>query len=136
MKKKQFLVFILSLLAVTTHALAENLILDNQTSYPIKNSQSQIAIQWASSANEVQVDNDALMNGNVDRSSKLHVLPQTGMNTIDIPENAEYFRVLVWSTANEAPDLHTNWVDVTPKKVYTLKNDQLIPIALMSGTGC
>lgn len=132
---KKIALFFLSLLAVATTGFADNLVLDNQTSYPAANEKSKIAVQWASTAKEVDESNKALLQGEVLHADKTQALKK-GKVSLTIPQKAEYFRVLVWSKDEKAPDLHTNWVDVVPNKVYTLKKDQLVPIALMFGTGC
>lgn len=133
---KKIALFFLSLLAVATTGFAENLVLDNQTSYPAANEKSKIAVQWAATAREVDESNKALLQGEALNADKMQVLQKSGKVTLNIPQKAEYFRVLVWSKGEKEPDLHTNWVDIVPNKTYTLKKDQLVPIALMFGTGC
>lgn len=125
--------FFLSLL-VTVAGFAENLVLENQTSYPVKN--SKMAIQWATTAKEVTEANTALMHGLTLKPETLQVLTQLGKVNLTIPKKAEYFRVLVWSKGEGEPDLHTNWVEVVPTKTYTLKAEHLVPSVLMLGTGC
>lgn len=125
--------FFLSLL-VTVTGFAENFVLENQTSYPMK--KSKIAIQWATTAKEVTEANTALMHGLSLNSETLQVLTQMGKVNLTIPKKAEYFRVLVWSKGEGEPDLHTNWIDIVPNKTYTLKPDHLVPSVLMLGTGC
>ncbi|MBL7481382.1 hypothetical protein [Legionella bononiensis] len=66
----------------------------------------------------------------------LLVLTQMGKSNLAVPEHTEYFRVLVWSKGKGNPDCLTNWVDLIPNKTYTLIKDLLVPVALMSGTGC
>lgn len=125
---KKFMLIFLSLFLVATTGFAETFTLDNQTKY------SPIHIQWASSAKEVDEDNQALMQGLKLNRDTMQVVPKSGKVTLTIPAKAAYFRILVWK--GEAPDLHTNWIEVEPNKTYTLRNDQLVPIALMSGMGC
>ena len=133
---KKIALFFLSLLVVATTAFADNLVLENQTSYPVKNQKSKMAIQWATSAKEVDAANNAVINGTKLNPKTLQVLTQTGKVNLNIPSKAEYFRVLVWSKGEGEPDLLTNWVDIVPNKTYTLKADHLVPSVLMSGTGC
>ena len=121
-------------LLLATTGFAENLVLENQTPYPTQN--SKIAIQWATSAKEVDEYNKAIMYGLKLNPSTFQVLTQSGKITLSIPNNAEYFRVLVWSKGEENPDFHTNWVDIVPNKTYTLETDKLVPSVLMSGSGC
>lgn len=133
---KKMMLFFFTLLVVATTGFAENLVFENQTSYPNKSQKSKIAIQWATSAKEVADGNNALMYGSKLNASGLKVLTQTGKINLSIPKNAVYFRVLVWTKGKGDPDLLTNWVDVVPNKTYTLEADHLVPTVLMSGTGC
>jgi len=121
-------------LFVAATGFTENFVLMNQTSYPHQN--AKIAIQWASSAKEVTDSNHALISGEKLKPNTLQVLTKSGKVNVNIPKNAEYFRVLVWSEEQSDPDYHTNWVDVIPNKTYTLKTDHLVPTVLMSGMGC
>lgn len=125
--------FFLALL-ITATGFAENLVLENQTSYPIKT--SRMVIQWATTAKEVEEGNSALMYGLKLNPASLQELTQAGKVSLSIPQKAEYFRVLVWSKGEGEPDLHTNWVEVIPTKTYTLKAEHLVPSVLMLGTGC
>jgi hypothetical protein len=127
---------ILFFLLLATTGFAENLILENQTSYPAQDQKSTIAIQWANSAKEVDEYNKALMYGQKLNPATFQVITQSGKVSLHIPENAAYFRVLVWSKGEDSPDFHTNWVDIVPNKTYKLKADQLVPSVLMSGSGC
>ncbi len=120
------------LLAAT--GFAENLVLENQTSYPAP--KSKIAVQWANSAKEVDECNKAIIYGLKLNPATFQALTQSGKINLDIPKNAAHFRVLVWSKGEESPDLHTNWVDVVPNKTYKLQTDHLVPSVLMSGSGC
>ena len=121
-------------LFLSSVGFTENFVFDNQTSYPNQN--SQLAIQWASSAKEVDEANKALMYGTKLDPKTFQVISEKGKIPVNMPEKAEFFRVLVWSNEDENPDLVTNWVDIVPNKTYTLTTDHLIPTVLMSGTGC
>ena len=133
---KKIMLFFFSLLAVATTGFADNLVLENQTSYPAKNQKNKMAIQWATSAKEVDESNKALLHGTKLNPDTLQVITQSGRINVSIPKKAEYFRVLAWSKGEGDPDFHTNWVDVVPNKTYTLEADHLVPSVLMSGTGC
>ena len=133
---KKVMLFFLPLLVIATTGFAKNLVLENQTSYPLKNQKSKIAIQWASSAKEVEEGNNAFTQGLKLNSNTLKVLKQSGKINLSIPKTAEYFRVLVWSKGVGEPDLLTNWVDIVPNKIYILKADHLVPSVLMLGMGC
>lgn len=133
MKKRAF--FFLALCSTIT-LFGDELCLMNKTSYPQDFPNSTMAIQWASSAQEVDRDNKALLNGDRVDPSTLAVLKQSGSNKLVIPDKAQHFRVLVWTKGEGEPDLHTNWVDVVPNKTYTLQNDHLVPTVLMAGMGC
>ncbi|HEX2579330.1 MAG TPA: hypothetical protein VHK67_02885 [Rhabdochlamydiaceae bacterium] len=127
---------IMLFLLLATTGFAENLVLENQTSYPTQNQKSKIAIQWATSAKEVDECNKAIMYGLKLNPATFQVLTQPGNVSLNIPKNAACFRVLVWSKGEGSPDFHTNWVDVLPNKTYTLKTDHLVPSVLISGSGC
>ncbi len=131
----KFLLVIVAFL-LTAEGFCDNLILENFTNYPQKNQNSKIAIQWANSAKEVEEGNQALISGAKLNQSTMQFLTRLGKMEMTIPQKAEYFRVLVWSKEGEEPDFHTNWVEIIPNKVYTLKPDSLIPSVLMSGMGC
>lgn len=126
--------FFLSLLALSTTGFAENVVLMNQTSYPNKG--SKMMVQWASTTKDVQAGNQAITNGSKLNASTMQMLTQTGKVNVNLPNNAEYFRVLVWSKAGDSPDLLTNWVQIVPNKTYNLDSDHLVPAVLMAGTGC
>lgn len=128
--------FVFSLLTLATRGFAENIVLENQTSHPIIDQKSKMAIQWAASAREVDEENKALIYGLKLKPETLQVLTQSGKIDLSVPEKVEYFRVLVWSKGEGDPDLLTNWVDIVPNKTYTLETDHLVPAALMAGTGC
>ncbi len=115
-------------------AFAENFVLDNLTSFPTKN--GKIAVQWASSAKEVDEANKALMQRLKWSPVKMESLLHAGKITLAIPKKAEYFRVLAWSKGDGEPDLHTNWVQIVPNKTFTLEADHLVPVSLMQGCGC
>ena len=106
------------------------------TSYPNSSQASKIAIQWATSAKDMQKSDKAVIYRLKTNPNSLLVLNKTGKIQVTIPKQAERFRVLVWLKKNKSPDLLTNWVLVVPNKTYTLQKDQLIPAVLMSGTGC
>ncbi|MBS0606743.1 MAG: hypothetical protein JSR57_07325 [Verrucomicrobia bacterium] len=134
MKKIALLIF--SLLAIATTGFADVIYLDNQSPYPNINEKSKLAIQWAASAKEVDAANQATMHGQKLDPKTVQVVNDLGKVKLTVPEKAEHFRVLVWSNGQGEPDLHTNWVDVVPNKIYTLKTDHLIPVLLMIGMGC
>ncbi len=121
-------------LLFTTALFGESITLDNQTAYPTK--QSKMAVQWASSAREVDEHNKAMMYGAKLKPGTLQTISQTGKTNLTLPKNAQIFRVLVWSNGSNDPDYTTNWIDITPSKTYTLEPDYLIPVVLMSGSGC
>lgn len=123
-------------LSVAIAACAQNLVLDNQTSYPNKNKKNKIAIQWAASGKETDEGNAAVIDGSSLNPDTIQFLKQQGKISINIPDRAEYFRVLVWSQDEKSPDLLTNWVDIVQNKTYAIKDDQLSPSILMLGTGC
>ncbi len=133
---KKIMLFVFSLVFVAISGFAENLVLENQTSYPLKNQKSKMAIQWATSAKDVDEGNQAVSHGLNLNPNTMKVLTQPGKVSVNIPEKAECFRILVWSKGEGEPDLLTNWVDVMPNKTYTLKADHLVPSVLMLGTGC
>lgn len=121
---------------LTAGGFADNLVLENLTSYPQKKQNMKIAVQWANSAKEVEEGNQALVAGSKLNPSTMQPLTKSGKIELTIPQKAAYFRVLAWSKESEEPDFHTNWVEIIPNKTYTLKADFLIPSVLMSGMGC
>ena len=125
--------FFLSLL-FTTAAFADNFVLENQTSYPAQ--KSKMAVQWATSAKEVDEVNKAWLTALKLNPETLQMLTQTGKINLSIPSKAEYFRVIVWSKGEGEPDFLTNWVEIVPNKTYTLETAHLIPAVLMPGSGC
>lgn len=114
--------------------LADNITLENQTSYPSQN--AIVAVQWASSAREVQEHNETLLRGVKLSPSTLQYLDQAFKTKLSVPKTAEYFRVLIWPKGSSSPELLTNWVEVVPNKTYLLKKDHLTPVVLMVGMGC
>ncbi len=135
MKMKKFILFFLLSLIATT-VFAENFVLINHTRHPNRNEKSKIAIQWATSAKEVDKANQAIVHGIKLKPETLKMINQSGTVTLRIPKKAEYFRILVWINNKGNPDFVTNWVDVLSDKTYTVETKHLIPWRLMSGTGC
>jgi hypothetical protein len=135
MKLKKSIPFFLSLFFIST-GFAENIVIENQTSYPIKTPKSKIAVQWASSSKEVQDDNHAIMYGIPANPGSLQMITDSGKINVNLPDKAKYFRVLVWSKGEGEPDLVTNWIEFESNKTYMLKDDHLVPAVLMSGSGC
>ncbi|HHF7344875.1 TPA: hypothetical protein ACPSKB_001287 [Legionella feeleii] len=132
---KKIMTCFLSLI-VTSVGFAATIVFDNKTTFPLKDQKSRIAVQWATTAKEMQKENKALIYGLKLNSDSLQIVSQTGKSELDLPKNASHFRILVWSKGVGEPDLLTNWVSVVPNKTYTLEKDQLVPAALMSGVGC
>ena len=122
------------LMLFATTLLADSITLDNQTDYPAKH--SKMAVQWASSAREVDDLNRALVDGEPIDPATLQKISEKGKVKLRVPKNGELFRVLVWAKGGGEPDYTTNWIDLTPSKTYTLQNDALIPVVLMAGSGC
>lgn len=131
---KKMVVFFFSILIATT-GFADSFVLNNQAA-KFTNKKSKIAILWATSGKNVEENNKIIMEGEKLNPNSLQVLTQIGKIHLNIPKNAEYFRVLVWSKDEKEPSLLTNWVDIIPNKTYTLNEDYLIPKTLMSGMGC
>lgn len=124
------------LLATSSSLWGTEIVLDNQTQYPDPHQQSKMLVHWATSGKEVQDANYAVRYaGSVNEPHTL-VVQTTGVVHLTLPEDAEYFRVLVWEAGEAAPKVLTNWVDVIDKKIYSLRNEHLVPIRLMAGTGC
>lgn len=132
---KKILVY-LCLCFMASTALADGIVLDNETNYPEKGKPGKIAVQWAATVEITQKANKTIIYGSTLDLSALMMLPQKGQIKLTPPNHAKYFRVLVWSTDKHGPDLLTNWVDIVPNKTYTVNQDQLIPVVLMSGSGC
>ena len=133
---KKIALCFLCLCFIAATGFAENLTLDNQSTYPMKHQNSKMAVQWASSAKEIEEGNQALMHGSKLNPSTLQAITKPGKIKLSIPKNAEYFRVLTWSKGDGDPDFNTNWVNIVPNKTYTLEEDHLVPSVLMSGSGC
>ena len=132
--KKTVLFFLLTLVVPT--GFTESLMLNNQALNPTNNHKSTIAVQWATSAKEIEESNNRLQNEIKLSQDTLRVITQTGKNKLDIPQKAEYFRVLVWSKSTGTPEFITNWIDIELNKTYTLNKEHLVPFILMRGTGC
>ena len=132
---KKIVLFFFSLLAAGV-VFADSFVLTNQVNNTVKNKKFRIAIQWAASAKEVEESNRSIKQRIKLDPRSLLVLTQEGKINLAIPKNMEYFRVLAWSNDGAQPDLLTNWVDIIPNKTYTLNENQLTPLALMSGMGC
>ncbi|MBM3191798.1 MAG: hypothetical protein FJZ63_04010 [Chlamydiae bacterium] len=123
-------------LLITATSFADNFILENETPYPNKDLKSKMAVQWATSAAGMHKCDEPFIEGSrLDKSTWVMVKKQGQVN-VALPKGAQYFRILVWSHDVLVPDLHTNWVQMVPDKVYTLKKDQLSPTVLMGGFGC
>ncbi|AHE67553.1 hypothetical protein [Legionella oakridgensis] len=132
---KKILIYI-CLYFVTSAALAYHIVLDNKTNYPTKDKPGKIAVQWAASVDTTQKANQAIMNGSELELSSLMTLSQTGPIQLTPPQHAQYFRIVVWSTDKQEPDLLTNWVNIVSNKTYVVNQDHLIPTVLISGAGC
>lgn len=133
---KKITLFVLSLFVVSATGFADVIYIDNQSPYPNINEKSKLAIQWATSAKEVDEANNATKQGLKLDPKTVQVVSELGKVKLTVPAKAEHFRVLVWSNGQGEPDLHTNWVDVVPNKTYTLKTDHLVPVLVMIGMGC
>lgn len=121
--------FILVLCCCTGALFADSFILENEASFP------KVAVQWASSARDVQDSNDLLIQEELIPPSNLCYLNQ-GKTAVAIPKNAIYFRIVAWQTKQPLPDFLTNWVEITPSKTYLIKDEHLTPALLMNGVGC
>ncbi|WED44598.1 hypothetical protein [Legionella cardiaca] len=121
---------------MTSAVFASSIVLDNKTNYPKKDTFGRIAIQWAVSAKAVQKANENILNGAILNSNSLMILTQKGKVELSSPNNARYFRLVVWSNDKKEPDLLTNWVDFIPNKTYVVHQNQLVPRMLMAGSGC
>src|SRR5579871_5404812 len=91
-------------LLVTTMGFAKNLVVDNQTPYPIREQKSKIAVQWAATAKEVDTYNKAIISGSQMNPNSFQMLAQTGVIHLKIPNDAEYFRILVWTQDGLEPN--------------------------------
>lgn len=134
--KKIIIPFFLNFSILAAAGFAQDIVLENQTSYPNKDLKTKIAIQWADSAKEVDENNKALMYGFKLNPSSIQSIDLSGKVNLNISEKAKYFRVIAWSKEGRDPDFITNWIDIEPNKIYSLKQDHLCPTVLMVGTGC
>ncbi|TAL60307.1 MAG: hypothetical protein EPN84_09735 [Legionella sp.] len=132
---KKILVY-LCLSCVSLVAFADKIVLDNKTNYPDQSHPGKIAIQWATSVTDTQEANKIIIHGSKLDSSSLMLLSKKGSMQLTPPDHAHYFRLMVWSTGKQEPDLLTNWVDIIPNKIYTVNQDHLVPTVLISGAGC
>lgn len=130
----KILMFVFALL--TTCAFSDQFVFNNQTSYPSKSPKTKIAFQWATSAQQADERNKELLYGKKFDSDSMQPVTKIGKITVTVPKDVLYFRVVAWTSQNPNPDLVTNWIDITPGKVYTLSTDQLVPTVLMAGSGC
>ncbi len=125
------------LLIITNSLFAGNIVLVNETDYPTKDKTSKVAVQWANNGNEIETENIALSYGDELTPQSIQPIAKKGKVNLVFPENAQYFRVIVWSNEEtKNPDLVTDWLMITPNQSYTLMPEHLIPSALMAGTGC
>lgn len=120
----------LGLYLMTSSVLADGIVINNNTNYPVNGKPGKIALQWVNSAEGTQK-----ANWQMDLSA-VTMLSKKGQIKITPPHHAHYFRVLVWSTGKQKADLLTNWVTLVPNKTYTLNQEHLIPAILISGAGC
>lgn len=127
---------LLALMFFASALSAETIVLDNKTSYSASNNTTKIAIQWASSAQEVQQNNATLIQGKTLSPAKVQYLTGQGKEKITVPKNQEYFRIVTFSKEEKKPELLTNWVEVVSGKTYELKQEHLSPVILMIGMGC
>lgn len=130
------MVLFVCLLSAMTTVFADSFVLNNQVTKYINNKQSKMAILWANSGKSVEEINKAIIEGEKLNPKSLRMINRAGNISLNIPKNAEYFRVLVWSQGENEPSLLTNWIEIVPNKTYTLNEDYLMPKALMSGMGC
>lgn len=137
-KASKTIMFFLSCLMMALQVFAEQVVLDNQTSHPNEKNRSKIVVQWATSANEVEEGNQAMIYGWELNSGTMQNVERSGKILLNVPSRVKYFRLLVWSNGASiaSPNLLTNWVNIVPNKTYTLQEDFLIPSILMAGTGC
>ncbi|HIG0328469.1 TPA: hypothetical protein ACX87D_002368 [Legionella pneumophila] len=126
----------LCLYFMTSITLAGKIVIDNKTNYPVKGNSRKIAVQWVATVEATQKANKIIINGSKLDLNSLKIITQKGKTQLTLPNDSHYFRVVVWSTGKQQPDLLTNWVDIVPNKTYIINQDQLVPAILMSGTGC
>ncbi|HHP7842943.1 TPA: hypothetical protein ACSHSZ_001836, partial [Legionella pneumophila] len=112
------------------------IVIYNKTNYPVKDNSRKIAVQWVATVEATQKANKIIINGSKLNLNSLKIITQKGKTQLTLPNDSHYFRVVVWSTGKQQPDLLTNWVDIVPNKTYIINQDQLVPAILMSGTGC
>lgn len=117
-------------------AVADSIVLDNKTNYPVKDKPGKMAVQWAASVETTQKANKTIFKGSTLDLSSLAMISQKGQIQLSSPNYARYFRVVVWSTGKQKPDLLTNWVAIVSNKTFILNQDQLVPTVLMAGAGC
>ena len=118
---------------MTTALFAEMITIDNMTSYPDKK-HSMMGIQWANSTQEINQKMIKTMYQSDEESNK--ALSKAGKNTINVPSSANYFRICVWGNDQTTPEYVTSWILIVPDKSYTLKQNNLYPAVLSSGSGC
>lgn len=136
MSQLQKYLFSIFAILFASSGFSDSLVVENLTSYPDKNQNSKIAIQWATSAVELEEGNQALISGSKLDPNTIQVLRQSGKIKVTIPKRAAYFRIIAWSKGDGEPDFHTNWVEIIPNKTYILETDHLVPSVLMQGMGC
>ena len=132
--KKLFILLCFSFM--TSVVFANSIVLDNKTDYPKNDKFGKIAVEWAASAKAIEKANKNILNGKSINSNSLTMLTQKGRVELSSPNNAKYFRLVVWSNDKQEPGLLTNWVYITPNKTYVVNQKQLVPKVLLSGTGC
>lgn len=125
--------FFLSFFA-STMLFADVITIDNQTSYLNKNSKTLIGLQWAGSTQEINQKSIQTMYQSDEKSEV--PLSKVGSNQINVPSNAKYFRVCVWTNGDPTPEYVTSWVLIVANKNYTLKKQNFYPAVLSSGSGC
>ena len=86
---KKNILFFLSMFIGTT-GFAESFVLNNTAPYPASNHTSKMAIQWATSARDVDDNNNIVRKGLTLNPDSLKVLTQVGSINLDIPKKAEY----------------------------------------------
>lgn len=130
------LLFFWILLWIASTTWGDSFVLNNQALHAIHSKKSSFLIQWATSSKEVEENNMRLKQGKKLNPDSLQIMTQIRKISVEIPTTAKYFRILVWSKGVEEPDFLTNWVDIVPRKNYTLNKEHLIPFVLLSGMGC
>lgn len=130
MNKLAFFIFLFSVVSI----FGETFILDNQTPYPGRSTESTIELQWAASPQEMSAKNIESIY-QLERPSNTMLLV-SGENKVSIPHEQKYFRILIWEKGKAAPTYVSSWVLVISNKAYTLKNDDLYYSVLNAGSGC